>query len=134
MNFPFVHKPMIVALAASALCLFAHAGLSQDKDWRPVSPEDLSSKTPVVETAADAEAIFWDVWIDDSSSESLTQRHYVRVKIYTDRGREKYSKFDVPFTKGLKIKDLEARVIKPDGSIVEIGRDDIFEREIIKAG
>lgn len=134
MNHPFVRKPLYVLVTLCAyFCLYLSAN-AQDKDWRPIAPEDLSSKTPVVEPDADAEAIFWDVWIDDSSSESLTQRHYVRVKIYTDRGREKYSKFDVPFLKGLKIKDLEARVIKPDGSIVEIGKGDIFEREIIKAG
>jgi hypothetical protein len=34
----------------------------------------------------------------------------------------------------LKIKDLAARVIKSDGSIVEVKNEDIFEREIVKAG
>lgn len=134
MNFPFVRKSLIVAATVCALSLLVITGFGQDKDWRPVSAEDLASKIPVVEPDADAEALFWDVWIDDSSEDNLTQRNYVRVKIFTDRGREKYSKFDVPFAKGIKIKDLEARVIKPDGSIVEIGKDDIFEREIVKAG
>jgi hypothetical protein len=105
----------------------------QDKDWRPVSPDDLQSKTPVVEPDADAEAIFWETRIDDSSDD-LSLRHYVRVKIFTERGRERYSKFDVPYTRGLKIKELAARVIRPDGTIVEIGKQDIFDREIIKAG
>jgi hypothetical protein len=131
MNLPFLRTPLLVTLF---LCFTALTIFSQDKDWRPVSAEDLASKTPVVEPDADAEAIFWEVRIDDSSESNLTQRHYVRVKIFTERGREKYSKFDVPFTKGLKIKDLEARVIKPDGTIVEIGKGDIFDREIIKAG
>jgi Domain of Unknown Function with PDB structure (DUF3857)/Transglutaminase-like superfamily len=106
---------------------------AQDKDWRPISPGDLAAKTPVVEPDADAEAIFWEVRIDDSSDDNLSRRHYVRVKIFTERGREKYSKFDIPFTKGTKIKDLAARLIKADGTIVEIGKNDIFEREIIKA-
>ncbi len=107
---------------------------SQDKDWREVSPADLAMKTPRVDPNADAEAIFWDVRIDDSASEDLSRSHYVRVKIFTERGREKYSKFDIPFYKGLKIKDLSARVIKPDGSVTEIKKEDIFEREIIKTG
>jgi hypothetical protein len=114
-------------------------GLSQvafagDEPWREVTPAELQMKTPKVESDADAEAIFWEVRIDDSSEEKLTQKHYVRVKIFTERGREKYSKFDIPFTKGIKIKDLSARVIKADGTIVEILKTDIFEREIIKAG
>jgi hypothetical protein len=109
---------------------FARAG---GDEWREVTPAELQMKTPKVEADADAEAIFWEVRIDDSSEDSLTQRHYIRVKIFSDRGREKFSKVDIPFTRGMKIKDLMARVIKPDGTIVEITGDDIFEREIVKA-
>ncbi len=120
----------------SFLCLslvFSSLVSAQDKDWRPVSAQELGTKTPVVEPDADAEAIFWEVRIDDSSDEDLSLKHYVRVKIFTERGREKYSKFDIPFTKGMKIKDLAARVTKPDGTSVEIKKEDVFEREIIKA-
>lgn len=120
----------------SFLCVYASSALmvpAQDKEWRPVTPAELSAK-PVVEPDADAEAIFWEVRIDDSSEEDLALRHYVRVKVFTERGREKYSKFDIPFTKGMKIKDLFARVIKADGTTVEIGKEDIFEREIVKKG
>jgi hypothetical protein len=101
--------------------------------WKPITPAELAAKEPLVEKDADAEAIFWEVKIDDSKSDQLSQEHYVRVKIYTERGREKYSKFDIPYYKGLKIKNIAARVIKPDGSIVEITEKDIFDREIIKA-
>ncbi|MBC7901424.1 MAG: DUF3857 domain-containing protein [Saprospiraceae bacterium] len=123
--------------ALSLLCVLAlSASLAgaQDKEWRPVSPQELTAKTPVVEPDADAEATFWEIRIDDSSSDDVSLRHYVRVKIFTERGREKYSKFDIPFSKGMKIKDLAARVIKADGTSVEIKKEDIFEREIIKAG
>lgn len=106
---------------------------AQDKDWRPLVPAELSMAAPSVEPDADAEALIWEIRIDDSDSEDLSLKHYVRVKIFTERGRDKYSKFDVPFTKGIKIKDLAARVIKSDGSIIEIKKEDIFEREIIKA-
>lgn len=107
--------------------------LSQDKNWREVSPAELQMKTPRVEPDADAEAIFWEVRVDDSASDKLALNHYVRVKIFTERGRESYSKFDIPFTRGMKIKDIAARVIKTDGSTVEINKQDIFEREIVKA-
>ncbi len=105
---------------------------AQDKEWRQVSPAELAMKTPRVEPDADAEAIFWEVRVDDSASDELALRHYVRVKIFTERGRESYSKFDIPFARGMKIKDIAARVIKADGSMVEISKQDIFEREIVK--
>jgi hypothetical protein len=111
--------------------LFALSTSAQDKTWREIAPVELEQKTPKVEPDADAEAIFWEVRIDDSS-EDLAMSHYVRVKIFTDRGREKFSKFDIPFAKGIKIKDLAARVVKPDGSVTEIGPADIFERDIVK--
>ncbi len=106
---------------------------AQDKNWREISPAELEMKTPRVEADADAEAIFWEVRVDDSASDKLALNHYVRVKIFTERGRERYSKFDIPFVRGMKIKDIAARVIKADGSMVEIGKQDIFEREIVKA-
>ena len=36
-------------------------------DWRPVFPEELKRARPKVDPAADAEAIFWDVKIEDSA-------------------------------------------------------------------
>ncbi len=115
-------------LTGSQTIIFA-----QDKDWRDVTPAELAAKTPQVEADADAEAIFWETRIDDSSDDKLSRNNYVRVKIFTERGREKFSKIDIPFLKGLKIKDVAARVIKADGSIVELKKEDIFEREIVKA-
>lgn len=113
------------------LFVFSPTAFSQSKDWREVSPAELQMKTPKVEPDADAEAIFWEVRVDDGS-ESLVLKHYVRVKIFTTRGREKYSKVDIPYIKGVKIKDIKARVIKADGSIVELTKNDVFDREIVK--
>lgn len=125
-----LYKCAAISILAFALVPVAHA---QDKDWRAVTPEELQMKTGKVESDADAEAIFWDIRIDDSSEQDLSRQHYVRVKIFTERGREKYSKFDIPFANGTKIKDLAARVIKADGSILDIKKEDILEREIVRA-
>jgi hypothetical protein len=67
--------------------------------WRPVSQEELQMKTPRVEPDADAEAIFWDVRMDDKKETKLSYNNYVRVKIFTERGRQKFSKFDIPLLK-----------------------------------
>ncbi len=102
--------------------------------WRRVSQAELDMKTPKVESDADAEAIFWEIRLDDKKGGKMFYNHYVRVKIFTERGREKFSKFDIPFGKGKKVEEVAARVIKPDGTISELQPGDIFEREILKAG
>lgn len=126
-------RRFVIFCAFCFLWTFSQTVFAQDKEWREVTPSELATKTPKVEADADAEAIFWETRIDDSSDDKLSRRHYVRVKIYTDRGREKFSKVDIPFLKGLKIKEVAARVIKADGSIVELKKEDIFEREIVRA-
>lgn len=132
MNFSFRKQSVWLLLSCLAL-IFSQTAFAQDKNWREITPVELQMKTPSVEPGADAEAIFWEVRLDDSSSDELAMNHYVRVKIFTERGREKFSKFDIPFVKGIKIKDIAARVIKPDGTAVELAKTDIFEREIVKA-
>ena len=123
-------KPLFLLSFFCLLFVYTQTVFSQ-VEWRPVSQDELQMKTPKVEPDADAEAIFWEVKLDDKKSSKLTYSHYVRVKIFTERGREKFSKFDIPFTKGRKIENVAARVIKPDGSIVELQPGDIFERDII---
>ncbi len=102
------------------------------EEWRPVDPADLALKAAVVEPNADAEAIFWDIRIDDGGENDLVLNHYVRIKIFTERGRDQYSKIDIPYLNGIKIKDVAARTIKPDGSIVELLKDDIIEKTVVK--
>jgi hypothetical protein len=125
-------KRLILLSILSLLFVCSQGIVAQDKDWREISPAELQMKTPKVEPDADAEAIFWEVRVDDSSPSELVMKHYVRVKIFNERGREKYSKVDVPFIKGAKIKNIMARVTKPDGTMVELNKNDVFEREIAK--
>jgi len=132
MFFPAAVRRLLIVLVFSITA--AAAGIAaQDNKWRPIGAAEISGTRPTVEADADAEALLWEVRIDDSDPSELALQHYVRIKIFTERGREKHSKLDVPFTKGLKIKDLAARVIKADGSIVEVKKEEIFEREIIRA-
>src|ERR1044072_3670298 len=102
------------------------------EDWRPIEPSDLALKAPLVEPNADSEAIFWDIRVDDGEND-LVLSHYVRIKIFNDRGREKFSKTDTPYINGVKIKDVAARTIKSDGTIVELAKTDIIEKTVVKA-
>jgi hypothetical protein len=123
-----------LANAASVLCiaLILPIAVFAD-DWKPVNPADLALKIPLVEPDADAEALSWDVRIDDSSPTELSLGHYLRVKIFTERGKESQSKIDIPYYSTTRIRDIAARVTKPDGSVVELKKDDVFERTIVKA-
>ncbi|NNE65081.1 MAG: DUF3857 and transglutaminase domain-containing protein [Pyrinomonadaceae bacterium] len=101
--------------------------------WRPVTPSELAMDQPVVDKNADAEAIFWEVTLDDQNRTKLYLQHYVRVKIFTDRGREKFAKIDIQYDDDLKIENVAARVTKPDGTKKEVHAGDIFDREIFKS-
>jgi uncharacterized protein DUF3857/transglutaminase superfamily protein len=69
--------------------------------------------------------------------EGLIFNHYVRVKIYTDRGKETQSKIQIPFGKffgtEIKIQDIAARTIKPDGTVVDLKKEDVFESTQVKS-
>jgi len=106
--------------------------LAGGEEWRPVDAADVALKAAVVEPNADAEAIFWDIRIDDTGYDDLVLNHYVRIKIFTERGRDQHSKIDIPYVQGIKIKDVAARTIRADGSIVELAKEDIIEKTVVK--
>src|SRR5438034_440332 len=116
---------------------FVINGAARGDDWRLIEPADLALKAPVVESDADAEALFWEVRVDDNPQGDLIFNHYVRIKVFTERGRESQSKVDIPFGNlfgtEIRIKDIAARTIKPDGAIIELKKEDVFERTIVKA-
>ncbi len=136
MRIPPSYFPLI-ALFVCLLCLAPTSALPVFEDWKPIDPAELSLKSSTVEKEADAEGLFWEVRIDDNPDGNLIFSHYIRVKVFTDRGRESQSRIDLEYGKmfgtEIKIQDIAARTIKPDGSIVELKKGDIFERTIAKA-
>src|SRR2546427_3111063 len=108
----------LLALVCLVYVLPAPA-LAGGDEWRPIDPADLALKTPVVEKDADAEAIFWEVRVADAVEEGSSRKvldHYIRIKIFTERGRESQSRIDIPYFSGSRIKDVSARTIKPERS------------------
>jgi len=124
------------ALLWTVLALPANSARAAAPDWKPVDPADLALTAPRVEKDADAEAIFWEVWVTDEIG--LRPRsiftHYIRMKIFTDRGRDQHSTVDLPFGVYTNVTDIAGRTIKPDGAIVELKKDAVFERILLKAG
>ena len=123
---------LVIVLVITSTIPQSAGVLAVGEEWRPVDAADISLKAPIVEANADAEAIFWDIKIDDGGANDLVLSHYVRIKIFNERGRDKHSKVDIPYVGGIKIKDVAARTIKADGTIVELLKDDILEKTVVK--
>lgn len=126
---------LLLVAVCFVLCAFVQA-LAGGDEWRPIDPAELSSKVPVVEKDADAEAIFWEVRVSDEvdgGSVRTVLSHYVRIKIFTERGRESQSKIDIPYLANWTISDIAARTVTPDNRIVSLKKEDVFERTIVRA-
>lgn len=125
--------PRGIFVSAAVLLVALAANTFAQEPWRPISPVELQMTKPVVEPDADAEALIWEQRLDDTNSDKMIYSTYVRIKIFTERGRERFSKLDIAFIKGIaKIEGLRARITQPDGKSVELGEDDIFQRDVAK--
>jgi len=103
--------------------------------WKPIDLAHVALSAPVVEKDADAEALFWEVYFRDEFDGSTAHKvfsNYVRIKIFSQRGVENHGKVDIVYSTRGNVRDIAARTIKPDGSIVEMKKDAVFDREIVR--
>lgn len=115
------------------LTLFSLSVAAQTNQWKPIDPAMLAVKAPQVEKDADAEALLWEVYVYDAGFHT-EYNHYLRIKIFTERGKESQKQIDLPYSRRVKIDDIAGRTIKPDGTIVELKKDEIFDREVVRFG
>lgn len=122
-------------LIASACLMFWIASLgltSLAEEWKPIDPANVAQKAPLVDPNADAEIIFWEVRVDDSATDELVYQNYIRLKIFTERGKEKHGQVEIKYVSPFRITDIAGRTIKPDGTIIELKKDAIFDRTDVK--
>src|SRR5215475_7872771 len=133
--------PTFVSAITAVVCLVVWIFListpaqAQVQAWKPIDPAHVALKAPVVEKDADAEAIFWEVYFRDEYNGSTADKifsNYVRIKIFTQRGVENHGKVDIMYSNRGNVHDIAARTIKPDGSIIEMKKDAVFDREIVR--
>jgi hypothetical protein len=92
-------------------------------------------KATLVEKDAPAEAIFWEVRVADAAAGQDLQTfrsHYLRIKIFNEKGRE-YAKISLTYGGKTNVSGVSGRTIKPDGSIVEMKKDAIFDTVAVKS-
>ncbi len=130
-----VSKWAILTLVSSVLPCLAEVPI--DVAWLPVTDAERSMKAPVVDKDAGVEALFWRVHIRDEVFGEALQRvfyHYVRLKIFDEKGKEKAATIDIPHSERSSIMYVNGRTIKADGTEIELKKDSVYERDLVRAG
>lgn len=120
----------------AAVVLLCSAFVQAD-EWSPPSSAELAMKTPEIEPQADAEALLWDVRVAHDllgGAGRTDMSHYLRVKVFSEAGRDRLGTVDIPYGPNHKVSDIAGRTIRPDGSIVELRKDSVYDRTLLKAG
>jgi Domain of Unknown Function with PDB structure (DUF3857) len=106
--------------------------------WLPVSDAERQLKTPTVEKDAGAEVLFYRVHVVDELLSSYdVQRvfyHYVRLKVFDEKGKEKAGTIDLTYGNRGGILDVSGRTIKADGTILELDKKAVYKRDLVRAG
>ncbi|MFN7542558.1 MAG: DUF3857 domain-containing protein [Acidobacteriota bacterium] len=108
-------------------------------NWKPITPAELELKAPKLDPKADAEAIFWEAWVEDGVQGGYAlhrTENYIRIKLFNARAVEKWGNVEVRYSAdyATTISDFRGRVIKPDGSITEVKGDQVKESKLAKSG
>jgi len=105
--------------------------------WLPITDAERQLKAPTVEKDAGAEVLFWRVHIvDELLSDGEFQRvfyHYLRLKIFDEKGKEKAATIDLTYGDRNNILDVAGRTVKSDGTIVELDRKSVYKRDLVRA-
>ena len=129
----------LVAAAALVIIIVlsgAPVSVGHAAKWDPIDSKELALTTPSVEKDADAEALLWEIRVADQRTGDFVQTvfsHSIRIKIFTDRGREAESRVDIPISGNARVMDVEARSVKRDGTYVELKSGDVFKRDLVRA-
>ncbi len=108
--------------------------LSAASAWRPVTPEDLAARPPAAEPTANGLVLLREFLVDASKLEGTDYTFYYRAKVFTAAGVEELNKTEIPFERSAPPRELAARVVKPDGRIIDVAGDAFFTRDVVRAG
>jgi hypothetical protein len=112
------------------LFLFPAFCHGQNYDWQPITPQDIQFKEIAGYPGAPAVLLYHADYITYISDYDQTEFIYNRIKVLTDAGKA-YANVEIPLAPWIKIRDLEARTIQPDGNISELTSKP-FEKVIFK--
>lgn len=102
-----------VTLGVLSAALVLAPPLSAQKSWPPISPEELAMKDCLQQPGAAAICLYYERTTDHEDFETTV---FKRLKILTAAGLD-YANIEIPYFRGSQlVKDIEARVVPPQGS------------------
>src|SRR5258708_6033238 len=111
------------------LCSLSVPAFAKEQAFRDATPEELAMKNVAIAPGAQAAVLQWDHRQDDFAN---WESEHVRIKIF-DRAAAKYGDIELQFVPGITwIKDLQARTIHADGTIVPFAGK-TYDKLIVKA-
>ena len=97
--------------------------------WQPVPKEDLELKDNPANPGSSAMILERQIYTDD---EKRVQTEWVRIKIFTEAGRD-YADVVIPyFEKRTTIEEVRARTVRPDGTAIPFSGA-VFDKIIVKS-
>jgi len=106
------------------------------EDWAPISQAERDLKRVEQDPEADAVILYTERSgkIVKRADDTVNVMNYQwRLKVLTDRGK-RFGEVHIPAQKYSRVDNIQARTIKPDGSIVVLAQDQIFEKVIRQIG
>jgi hypothetical protein len=115
-----------IVLATIVSGAVAHAA---PEDWPPVTDAEKAIKDCAAQPGAAAVYLYREQISDQNE---WTFKAYYRLKILTAAGKD-HGTVEVPFSEAWRVKDIQARVVRPDGSSRPF-TGEIFEKTIVQVG
>jgi len=113
----------------AVMTLCALSAFGREQIFHDATPEELAMKNVAAAPGAQAAVLQWDHRQDDFAS---WESEYVRIKIF-DRQASKYGDVELMYFPGYSwIKDLQARTIHADGTVVPFNGK-TYDKLIVKA-
>jgi len=136
------HRSFHIVCVLAAFCFSSSAqqrtpSPGEFVQWLPISDADRQLKSPQVESDAGAEVLMYRVHVVDEilGNNRDWQRvfyHYVRLKVFDQKGMERASTIDLQYGNNTSILDVSGHTVKADGSIVELDRKTVYKRDVVR--
>ncbi len=126
MSYSFLRNFFLLSLAVVS-CGPAMAATT----WTQPTPEELKMTSDP--KAPNAPAVFLE-WDEVVNIPEHFHRVYARVKILTEKGREEFSEYEIPYEGGRQaIRAVEGRTIHPDGTVIPFTGTP-YDKELVRSG
>lgn len=102
--------------------------------WKPITPEELAETSPRLEADAPAEILIWNVEVDDRNfPQERKTTEYIRYKIFAPDKVDAITRISgIEVTGSSERWGLHARLVLPDGTTREFGKEAIKERPLVQ--